>query len=190
MGVPFVSIGLPVFNGEKYLESALDSLLSQDYPNFELIISDNASTDRTAQICARYAERDTRIRYYRNASNLGAEENFNHVFRLSRGDYFMWAAHDDLWHTTYVTRCLEGLMEDRNIVLCASTVQFIDEFGLAVPEHVPGVEPHILDPMRTWRSKGEFAETAGRLVQMFRDNFQAYAGGVTADVRDAGPRVG
>lgn len=134
MGAPLVSIGLPVFNGAKYLEGALDSLLAQDHAHFELIISDNASTDRTPQICSRYAENDKRIQFHRNASNLGAVENFNRVFRLSRGDYFMWAAHDDLWHSTYITRCLAGLGQDSNIVLCASAIHFIDQSGHRVPE--------------------------------------------------------
>jgi glycosyltransferase involved in cell wall biosynthesis len=134
MGERLVSIGMPVFNGEKYLESALDSLLKQDYRSFELIISDNASTDRTAQICLQYAAKDKRVQFHRNAVNLGAVENFNRVFRLSHGDFFMWAAHDDLWHPAYITRCLEGLAEDSNIVLCASTVQFIDEAGVPMPD--------------------------------------------------------
>ena len=129
-----MSIGLPVYNGEKYLEGALQSLLAQDYRHFELIISDNASTDQTEQICLRYAENDKRIRFYRSESNLGAAANFNLVFRLSGGKYFMWAAHDDLWHPSYISRCLEGLRQDANVVLCASSVQFIDESGNQIPE--------------------------------------------------------
>jgi glycosyltransferase involved in cell wall biosynthesis len=136
MSAPPVSIGLPVYNGEKYLEGALESLLAQDYRHFELIISDNASTDRTEQICLRYAENDKRIRFHRSKSNLGAAANFNLVFRLSGGEYFMWAAHDDLWHPSYISRCLEGLRQDANVVLCASAVQFIDEFGNQIPETV------------------------------------------------------
>ena len=79
---PRVSIGLPVCNGENYLKQALDSIMAQTYTDFELIISDNASTDRTAQICKEYANRDPRIRYYRNEKNLGAARNFNYVFEL------------------------------------------------------------------------------------------------------------
>src|SRR6266508_180906 len=94
---PLVSIGMPVFNGQRFIRQALDSLLSMDYPNFELIISDNASTDGTAEICQDYAARDRRIRFYRNAKNEGAFGNFARVLALARGNYFMWAAHDDIW---------------------------------------------------------------------------------------------
>jgi glycosyltransferase involved in cell wall biosynthesis len=90
--IPRVSIGLPVFNGEKYLAEALDSILSQTYRDFKLIISDNASTDRTEQICREYAAKDRRIRYYRNEKNIGAPKNFNRVFELSSGKYFRWDA--------------------------------------------------------------------------------------------------
>jgi glycosyltransferase involved in cell wall biosynthesis len=88
---PRLSIGMPVFNGEKYLKEALDSILAQTYSDFELLISDNASTDRTEQICREYAAKDRRIRYYRNEKNIGAPKNFNRVFELSSGKYFRWA---------------------------------------------------------------------------------------------------
>src|SRR3989442_12666378 len=84
-----MSIGLPVYNGDKYLRLALDSLLAQDYENFELIICDNASEDVSADICAQYARQDPRIRFHRNKTNIGAARNFNRVFQLSSGKYFM-----------------------------------------------------------------------------------------------------
>lgn len=138
MARPKVAIGLPVYNGERYLRLALDSLLAQDYGDFELIISDNCSTDGTPEICLEYAGADGRIRFHRNERNVGAARNFNHTFRLASADYFMWAAHDDLWHPTYISRCMRGLGEDENIVLCASTVQFIDEAGHRIPEEERG----------------------------------------------------
>ena len=98
MTKPRVSIGLPVFNGDKYLADVLDSLLSQSYPHFELIISDNASTDKTAEICRGYINKDSRIRYIRHPENMGAAWNYNHVVGLAQGEYFKWAAHDDLYH--------------------------------------------------------------------------------------------
>ena len=94
---PLVSIGMPVYNGERFIRQALDSLLAQDCENFELIISDNASADGTQEICLEYAAQDGRIRYYRNENNLGALANFNRVLGLAQGPYFMWAAHDDVW---------------------------------------------------------------------------------------------
>src|SRR5262245_45018612 len=101
---PRVSIGLPIFNGEKYVAQAFDSILAQTYADFELIISDNASTDQTEAICQAYANRDRRIRYYRNNRNLGAAANYNRVFDLSTGVYFKWAAHDDIVLPTFVTK--------------------------------------------------------------------------------------
>ena len=124
---PRVSIGLPVFNGENFLEEALDSILAQTYRDFELIISDNASTDRTEEICETYSGRDQRIRYYRNEKNLGASENFNRVFELSSGEYFKWAAHDDVLHPEYLSRCVTVLDQDPSIVLCHAKTGCIDE---------------------------------------------------------------
>src|SRR5215210_4761461 len=92
---PLISIGMPVYNGEKYLSLAIASIIEQDYQNIELIISDNASTDKTPEICKAYQQTDPRIKYYRNQENLGTAKNFKLVFELSKSDYFMWAAHDD-----------------------------------------------------------------------------------------------
>lgn len=124
-----VSVGIPVFNGENYLEEALQSILAQSYQDFELIISDNASTDRTEEICKSYAAQDERIRYYRSAENLGAAKNFNHVFELSRGEYFKWAAHDDLIAPDFLLKCVDVLDKDIGIVLCYSKATIIDEYG-------------------------------------------------------------
>ncbi len=89
-GAPRVSIGLPVFNGERYLARAIDSILAQDFRDLELVVCDNASTDRTAEICAAYARRDPRVRYHRNPRNLGAGPNYDRCFHLARGEYFKW----------------------------------------------------------------------------------------------------
>ena len=143
-----VSIGLPVFNGDKYLEEALDSILSQTYPDFELIISDNASTDRTQEICRAYAMKDQRIRYYRNASNLGAAQNFNRVFELSSGEYFKWASHDDLCASEYLERCAGILDRRSDVVLCYPKTTIIDRDGEFVEEyfdgfHLDSPKPHV-----------------------------------------------
>ncbi|MCC7176520.1 MAG: glycosyltransferase family 2 protein [Bryobacterales bacterium] len=128
-GSPRVSIGVPVFNGENYLAAALDSLLNQTYRDFELIIADNASTDRTAEICAGFASADSRVSYLRNEVNIGVDENFNRVFRVSRGEYFKWAAHDDLCAPTFLERCIEVLDRDSSVVLCHPRAMIIDEHG-------------------------------------------------------------
>lgn len=129
---PRVSIGMPVFNGEKYLREALDSLLAQTYRDFEIIISDNASTDHTQQICHEYATKDSRIHYYRNEKNLGAPRNFNRVFELSSGEYFKWAAYDDVLAPEFLQKCVSILDDDHSVVLCHSKTARIDEHGTLV----------------------------------------------------------
>ena len=124
-----VSIGLPVFNAEQYLEQSLAAILSQTYGNFELIISDNASTDATESICRRYEVRDARVRYHRNSRNHGPTFNFRQVVLLSSGEYFLWAAHDDMFAPEYVERCVAVLEQNRDVVLCYSKSIEIDEQG-------------------------------------------------------------
>lgn len=125
---------MPLYNAERYVREALDALLAQDYPNFELIISDNASTDTTERICREYAARDRRVRYHRAESNLGAVWNFRRVFELSRGEYFMWAAFDDLRAPQYLSRCVAALEAQPEAVMCCTGIQIIDEDGRAVEE--------------------------------------------------------
>src|SRR5690606_9537106 len=93
---PVVSIGMPAYNSERWIRCALDAFLAQTFKDFELIVADNCSTDRTYEICREYAARDRRIRVIRNERNVGAPENFNIVFRHSRGRYFKWASSNDL----------------------------------------------------------------------------------------------
>lgn len=117
-GVPLVSIGLPVFNGENYLAKTIDSILAQTFRDFELIIQDNASTDATASICQRYGAADPRIRYSRNPINLGAGPNYDLCFDQARGTYFKWAAHDDLLAPTYLEKAVAALEAAPEAVLC------------------------------------------------------------------------
>ncbi|WP_428026146.1 glycosyltransferase family 2 protein [Arcobacter sp.] len=110
-----VTIGMPVYNGENYLDVALNSLLNQTYHNFELIISDNASSDKTADICKKYAQNDHRIHYIRQKNNIGALKNFEFVLKKSSCDYFMWAACDDIWDNTFIENCMNLLIDNENI---------------------------------------------------------------------------
>ena len=126
---PRVSIGLPVHNGERYLEETLESVLKQTFPDFELIIYDNASTDRTPEICRAFLEQDNRIRYFNSGRNEGASANFNRAFRASRGEYFKWIAHDDLIAPSYLEKCVEVLDRDDSVALCCSRVVLINEAG-------------------------------------------------------------
>jgi glycosyltransferase involved in cell wall biosynthesis len=126
---PRVSIGLPVYNGERYLAEALHSILSQTYADFELIISDNASTDGTEEICREYASRDGRIRYYRSDINKGAAWNYNRVFELSRGEYFKWASHDDSCAPNLLERCVASLDAAPEVVVSFPRTTVIDAEG-------------------------------------------------------------
>jgi glycosyltransferase involved in cell wall biosynthesis len=148
-GRPLVSIGMPVYNGERFLRQALESILVQDYENFELIISDNASTDRTGNICQMYAERDTRIRYVRNETNLGASPNHKRVFEMARGDYFKWAAHDDECLPTFLSRCMSVFEEvPQSVVLVYPQSLIIDEEGRVITEYRVSIEAKASQPHR------------------------------------------
>jgi glycosyltransferase involved in cell wall biosynthesis len=124
---PLVSIGLPVFNGAKFLRRALDSLQDQAYANFEIIISDNASTDETESVCREYAARDSCVRYIRQPENLGSHKNFNFVLQEARGEYFMWAADDDQWEPEYVQSMVTALEKDVAAVGAFSPYVLIEE---------------------------------------------------------------
>src|SRR6185436_20983418 len=108
---PLVSIGIPVYNGENYLESALTRLLEQDFEDFELIVTDNASTDRTEEICRAFEQRDSRVRYFRNPVNIGLAANHNRTIELARGKYFKWAAHDDDFPKEMLTGFVRAIEE-------------------------------------------------------------------------------
>lgn len=124
-----LSVGLAVHNGENYLDEAIRSILAQTFTDFELIISDNASTDGTAAICQRYAATDQRIRYHRNPENIGGANNENLTFRMARGKYFRLAAHDDVCEPRLFERCMAVLQARPQVVLCYSQCQEIDERG-------------------------------------------------------------
>ncbi|WP_214401530.1 glycosyltransferase family 2 protein [Pseudonocardia lacus] len=125
MTAPRLSIGLPVYNGEEYLAEALDSLLGQTYRDFELIISDNASTDGTADLCRHYAA-DPRIRYLRQPRNIGCAGNHNVVFEVARGELFKWASDDDLYGRDLLRRCIAVLDENPHVVAVHSWTATID----------------------------------------------------------------
>ena len=130
--MPRLTIGLPVFNGERVLGESLDALLGQSYEDFELIISDNASTDRTAEICQRYSAKDSRIVYVRQARNIGLVPN--HIFLMERasGELFKWASHDDLYARELIARCVEALDEDPGAVLAHSWSAMVDGSGRVI----------------------------------------------------------
>jgi glycosyltransferase involved in cell wall biosynthesis len=126
---PRVSVGLPVYNGDRYLEAAIDSILNQTFTDLELIISDNASDDRTQEICESYVQRDPRVRYFRQSTNLGAGPNYNFTFHEARGEFFKWAAHDDVLEPTMLERCVEILDRLPDVALAFTRILKIDEHG-------------------------------------------------------------
>ena len=124
---PRVSIGLPVFNAERFVEQSLKSLTEQTYGDFELVISDNASTDRTEQICRDYAAGDRRITYCRNEKNIGGPRNFNQVFERCHGEYHKWSTADDYWHPTVLEKCVDVLDRSPEVVLCYPKTTLVNE---------------------------------------------------------------
>lgn len=126
---PLVTIGLPVYNSERYVKQSLDSLLAQTYTDFALVISDNASTDGTADICKQYAARDSRVKYFRNEVNIGNPRNFNRVAELTTTPYLKWSTADDFWAPTFVERALEIMERDSSIALCYPQAALVDADG-------------------------------------------------------------
>jgi glycosyltransferase involved in cell wall biosynthesis len=120
---------MPVYNGEAYLETAIQSVLRQTYGDFRLYISDNASTDRTEEICRDYAARDSRIDYRRNAANIGAAKNYNRLFEMASSPYFRWFNADDDAMPDLHEKCLRVLEANPDAVLCCGQTQIIDDNG-------------------------------------------------------------
>jgi glycosyltransferase involved in cell wall biosynthesis len=126
----------------------LASILGQTFQDFELLIADNASTDETESVCRELAERDGRVRYHRHAENIGAAGNYNFTFEQASGEYFKWAAADDLIAPDYLERCIEVLDRDPGVVLAYSLVERIDENGQPLsieryPMRVGSSKPHV-----------------------------------------------
>jgi len=124
-----VSIGMPVFNDRQFLAPALDALLAQSYENFELIISDDASIDGSEVICREYAARDPRIRYIRQSTNLGISRNMMFLLKQGRGEYFMWAGDDDLWHRDFIAVLHRALQQNPETISAFTPFYFVDEQG-------------------------------------------------------------
>ena len=150
--IPRVSLGLPVFNGEVFLESTLRSILGQTYADFELIISDNASTDRTEEICRAFEARDSRIRYVRNETNLGAAPNYNQAFELAVGEYFKWIAYDDPLEPDYLSKCVAVLDKYPEVVLCFTKAKIINEDSEEIGEDLYPVDVFTSEPAVRFRN--------------------------------------
>lgn len=136
---PRVTVGVPVYNGEATLEETLDSLLQQDFDDFEVIVSDNASTDRTGEIVQSYVARDPRVRYVRQPTNVGAAKNYNVLVDLARGELFKWHSADDLAAPSLLSRCVETLDHNPLAVLAYPGTVLIDESGRRIGDHQDGM---------------------------------------------------
>jgi len=122
--LPMITVGIPVYNGEQYIQKAINSVLTQSYTNFELIISDNASTDSTEEICKKFVQKDSRIKYVRQQMNEGTDFNFSFVLSEARSKYFAWLAADDYWEPTFLEKNIAALESDDNIVGSIGLVKF------------------------------------------------------------------
>lgn len=180
---PEITIGLPVYNGARYVSGAIDAILAQTYQDFELVICDNASTDGTQAICERAALADSRVRYVRQPRNLGAAPNFNHCFALARGRYFKWAAHDDLIDPPFLERCLEALERNPDAVLCQSRVRIVDADGACLQIYDPAtLDTGRLDPVDRFigRTKAAWCKEVFGLIRSETLKGTALIGGYPA----------
>jgi glycosyltransferase involved in cell wall biosynthesis len=147
-----VSIGLPVFNGERFLRQSLDSVVTQTYGATEIIIADNASTDSTLAICQEYAARDSRIRLLRGEVNRGAAWNHNRAFQEARGEYFKWCGADDVMAPRFLECCVAALENRPEAVLAFPLTTVIDEAGEAVQRTTDRLPVDSADPVLRFRS--------------------------------------
>lgn len=142
-----LSIGLPVYNTEKYLEASLNSMLHQTYSDFEIILSDNASTDRTPEICQDYLAMDSRIRYYRQSHNIGGGGNNNFVLKMAQSELFKWQAADDVCELSFLEKCIEGLDQNPQAPLAHPYTRKIDECGAFIEDYLDDLKtdsPHVV----------------------------------------------
>lgn len=165
---PLMTIGVPVFNEERFIDSALASLRNQDYANLEIVISDNASTDRTLEICRRHAAEDPRIRIETAPENRGAMANFQHALDMASGTYFMWGAGHDLWTSNVVSECINLLEANKRAALAFASSRWI------------GVANEPLAKASGWSDTRDLAPTA-RFFTTFWGNMHPVVGVIRTD---------
>lgn len=145
--LPVLSIGMPVYNGEKFIRESLDSIVGQSFGDFELVICDNGSTDATEETCREYGSSDPRIRYTRNPDNLGATANYNTVARRARGKYFKWASSNDLCQPGFFEKCVRVLEENPSVVLCYPRTRLFDSEAGTEEDYVDALHLQQDDPV-------------------------------------------
>ena len=154
--VPKVSVCLPVYNGERYLPELMESVLTQSFRDYEFLIADNASTDRTGQLCMAYAQRDPRVKYSKNNRNIGANFNSNLLFRRAQGEFVVLLGHDDIIRPQFLEKCWNYLQRDSEAVLCHTLTEFIGSDGqrleLAFPDARSFPNRDVPDEFRLYRT--------------------------------------
>jgi len=148
---PSVSIGLPVYNGGSMLVQALESILGQTYSDFELIVSDNASTDETPDVARDYAARDRRILYFRQSHNIGSGNNWSFVARKAVGTWLKWVSANDDYDPRLLEDCLEPLRDDPSVVLCYGRTRFLDMHGNRLDVYAGDFDVLSDDPVARYR---------------------------------------
>jgi glycosyltransferase involved in cell wall biosynthesis len=144
---PLLSIGLFLYNGDRFLEAAIESILNQTFRDFELIISDNCSTDGSGEICRRFAAQDSRIRYYCAEQTMSADWNLRNVYSKAIGKYFKWATHDDMIQPDFLRLCIDALEADESLVVAHTLTRCIDEGGQFVESNDERLRTSSLDPV-------------------------------------------
>ena len=174
--LPAISVGLPVYNGERYLQGAIDSVLAQGDPDFELILCDNASTDATAEICRRAAESDHRVRHERNPDNIGAARNYNRCFALARAPLFRWMNADDLIEPTLHERCRAALADNPQAVLAYGKTRLIDAAGTITGDYDDGLDLRQPTPSARFRAFFERVGLTNAIYGLMRTDALARTG--------------
>jgi len=166
MSNPIITIGVPVYNGERFLRKCLESLLAQTFSDFEIIISDNASTDSTHSICLEFAEKDERIQYFRQDKNIGLTPNFHFTLQKAVGKYFMWAPIDDIVLAEYVEKTINFLELNEHVVSCASDFRF---YYIGKNSHEKNKQETLLQNSKHIHS---FSGAYEERIDLFLKNFQ------------------
>lgn len=149
--MPKVSVAIPTYNCEAFIGQSVESLLGQSYGDFELVISDNASSDGTEEVCRAYAAVDRRVRYVRRTDNVGGPGNFRHVFSLCRGEYHKWSTADDYWHPEFLQEAVAELDCHADVVLCYPMTRLIDAEGRTIEDYADNLDLSDESPRRRFR---------------------------------------
>lgn len=156
--MPTVSIAMPAYNCERFIAQSIESLLAQTYGDFELVISDNASTDGTESVCRHYEALDPRVRYVRRTDNIGGPGNFRHVFSLCQGRLHKWSTADDYWDPRFLAEAVAVLEREPDVVLCYPRTRLVDAAGLAIEDYDDNLDLREASPrlryLRLYRSIG------------------------------------